>query len=131
VELLLRVHGKTDDRVKRGIHLTINGIAAGLRNSGWAVGQPDGSRALTGIRNADSLGFAAQGVSPCFPWAVTFFIIAIIAALLLQRHRGNTSPSPGSSPCSASSWRWFHIMGRRPRCKAAANKKRQRRRFIA
>ena len=35
VELLLRHRsGKTDDRVKRGIHLTINGIAAGLRNSG-------------------------------------------------------------------------------------------------
>jgi len=35
VELLLRHRsGKTDERVKRGIHLTINGIAAGLRNSG-------------------------------------------------------------------------------------------------
>jgi phosphoenolpyruvate carboxylase len=35
VELLNRHRsGKTDDRVKRGIHLTINGIAAGLRNSG-------------------------------------------------------------------------------------------------
>jgi phosphoenolpyruvate carboxylase len=35
VELLHRHRsGKTDDRVKRGIHLTINGIAAGLRNSG-------------------------------------------------------------------------------------------------
>jgi phosphoenolpyruvate carboxylase len=35
VELLHRHRsGKTDDRVRRGIHLTINGIAAGLRNSG-------------------------------------------------------------------------------------------------
>jgi phosphoenolpyruvate carboxylase len=35
VELLRRWRaGETDDRVKRGILLTINGIAAGLRNSG-------------------------------------------------------------------------------------------------
>jgi phosphoenolpyruvate carboxylase len=35
VELLKRLRsGDTDDRVVRGIHLTINGIAAGLRNSG-------------------------------------------------------------------------------------------------
>ena len=33
---LLRRHraGDTNDRVKRGIHLSINGLAAGLRNSG-------------------------------------------------------------------------------------------------
>ncbi len=35
VELLRRYRGgETDERVARGIHLTINGIAAGLRNSG-------------------------------------------------------------------------------------------------
>lgn len=35
VELLARHRaGDTDERVRRGIHLTINGIAAGLRNSG-------------------------------------------------------------------------------------------------
>ena len=35
VELIRRHRaGHTDERVKRGIHLSINGIAAGLRNSG-------------------------------------------------------------------------------------------------
>jgi phosphoenolpyruvate carboxylase len=35
VELLRRYRaGQTDERTRRGIHLTINGLAAGLRNSG-------------------------------------------------------------------------------------------------
>jgi len=35
VELLRRCSdGDQDDRVRRGTHLSINGIAAGLRNSG-------------------------------------------------------------------------------------------------
>jgi phosphoenolpyruvate carboxylase len=35
VELLRRHRsGDADDRVREGIHLTINGIAAGLRNTG-------------------------------------------------------------------------------------------------
>ena len=35
VELLKRYRaGDAEERVKRGIHLTINGLAAGLRNSG-------------------------------------------------------------------------------------------------
>jgi phosphoenolpyruvate carboxylase len=35
VELLRRFRaGQTDVRTRRGIHLTINGLAAGLRNSG-------------------------------------------------------------------------------------------------
>ena len=35
VELIKRFRsGKTDERIKRGIHLSINGIAAGLRNTG-------------------------------------------------------------------------------------------------
>jgi phosphoenolpyruvate carboxylase len=35
VELLRRVRsGQTDERTRRAVHLTINGLAAGLRNSG-------------------------------------------------------------------------------------------------
>ena len=35
VELLRRYRaGQTDERTQRAIHLTINGVAAGLRNSG-------------------------------------------------------------------------------------------------
>ena len=35
VELVRRYRaGKADDRVQRGIHISINGIAAGLRNTG-------------------------------------------------------------------------------------------------
>jgi phosphoenolpyruvate carboxylase len=35
VELLRRYRaGQSDDRTRRAIHLTINGLAAGLRNSG-------------------------------------------------------------------------------------------------
>jgi phosphoenolpyruvate carboxylase len=35
VELLRRHRaGESDERIRRGIHMTINGVAAGLRNSG-------------------------------------------------------------------------------------------------
>jgi phosphoenolpyruvate carboxylase len=35
VELVRRYRaGQADDRIKRGIHISINGIAAGLRNTG-------------------------------------------------------------------------------------------------
>ncbi|HET6718903.1 MAG TPA: phosphoenolpyruvate carboxylase, partial [Rhodocyclaceae bacterium] len=35
IEMLRRYRaGESDERVRRGIHLTINGVAAGLRNSG-------------------------------------------------------------------------------------------------
>jgi phosphoenolpyruvate carboxylase len=35
IELLKRHRaGDSEDRVRRGIHLSINGLAAGLRNSG-------------------------------------------------------------------------------------------------
>ena len=35
VELIRRFRGgQTDERIQRGIHISINGIAAGLRNTG-------------------------------------------------------------------------------------------------
>ena len=35
IELLKRLRtGRTDERTRRALHLTINGLAAGLRNSG-------------------------------------------------------------------------------------------------